>query len=71
MREVPLPQRAATDALHVAVAAVNGVEYLVTWNCAHIANAVLRPRIEAACRRAGYEPPVTAHRKNFSGEGVS
>jgi hypothetical protein len=55
MREVPLPDRAATDSLHVALAAVKGVEYLVTWNCAHIANAVLRPRIEAACRRAGYE----------------
>ena len=58
MREVPLPERAATDALHVAVAAVNGIEYLATWNCTHIANATLRPRIEASCRRAGYEPPT-------------
>jgi hypothetical protein len=58
LREVPLPARAAADALHVAVAAVNGVFYLVTWNCTHIANASLRPRIEEACRRSGYEPPV-------------
>ena len=58
VREVPLPTRAATDALHIAVAAVNGIAYLVTWNCAHIANATLRPRIEAICRGAGYEPPV-------------
>ncbi|MEW4570593.1 hypothetical protein AB1L88_22245 [Tautonia sp. JC769] len=30
----------------------------MTWNCNHIANAVLRPRIEAVCREDGYEPPV-------------
>lgn len=58
LREVPLPTRASADALHIAVAAVNGVAYLVTWNCTHIANASLRPRIEAVCRRSGYEPPV-------------
>ena len=58
LREVPLPERAAADALHIAVAAVNGVSFLVTWNCTHIANATLRPRIEAVCRRLGYEPPV-------------
>jgi hypothetical protein len=68
MKEVPLPERAATDALHVAVAAVNGVEYLVTWHCTHIANAVLRPRIEAACRRVGYEPPTICTPQELLGE---
>ena len=58
LEEVPLPQKAATDALHIAVAAVNGVEYLLTWNCRHIANPALRPRIESVCRRMGFEPPV-------------
>jgi hypothetical protein len=58
LRDVPLPARAAADALHIAVATVNGVGYLVTWNCTHIANATLRPRIEAVCRGFGYEPPV-------------
>lgn len=67
LREVPLPARAASDALHIAVAAVNGAAYLVTWNCSHIANATLRPRIEAVCRQAGYEPPVICTPRELSG----
>jgi hypothetical protein len=58
IQQVPLPPKAEVDALHIAVAVVNGMDYPVTWNCAHIANAVLRTRIEAVCRSCGYEPPV-------------
>ncbi|MCH8045303.1 MAG: type II toxin-antitoxin system VapC family toxin [Planctomycetes bacterium] len=58
MREVPLPGKAQVDSLHISVAAVNGADYLLTWNCKHIANAVLRPRIETVCRRHGFEPPT-------------
>ena len=53
-----VPREAAADAAHIAVAVTNGVEYLVTWNFRHIANAALRVRIERVCREAGYEPPV-------------
>jgi hypothetical protein len=56
--KVPLPSKAQADALHIAVTAVNGMDYLLTWNCTHIANATLRSQIEAVCRSAGYEPPV-------------
>ena len=52
------PVRAGADALHVALAAAHGVDYLLTWNLRHIANAERRPRIERACRTAGYRPPV-------------
>ena len=55
---VPLPAKAAADALHIAIATVNGMDYLLTWNCAHIANATLRGPIEAVCRDNGYEPPA-------------
>lgn len=58
VKHVPLPEKAEVDALHIAVATVHGMEYLVTWNCTHIANAALRPRIEAICRSFGYEPPA-------------
>jgi len=44
--------------LHVALATVHGMEYLLTWNCRHIANARVRLRIESACRAKGFDPPV-------------
>ncbi len=53
-----LPTKATDDALHLAIAATNGVQYLVTWNCRHLANATMREQIEAACRAAGYRPPM-------------
>ncbi len=51
-----VPHNAADDAAHIAVA--NGVDYLVTWNFHHIANATMRSRIEHVCRQAGYEPAI-------------
>jgi PIN domain len=69
MRGVPLPERAAADALHIAIAAVHGVDYLLTWNCTHIANVTLRPRIEAVCRAAGYEPPLICTPEELPTEG--
>ena len=55
---VPLPEKAATDALHISAAAVNGMQYLLTWNCKHIANPSFRPGIERVCRDLRYEAPV-------------
>jgi hypothetical protein len=54
----PLPQKAAEDAIHIAVAVVNGLDYLITWNCKHIANAKMRDKIEQVCRSRGYEPVI-------------
>lgn len=53
-----MASNAATDALHVAVAAVHGMDYLLSWNCTHIANATIRRAIDKQCRASGYEPPV-------------
>lgn len=71
LRDVPLPARAAADALHIATAAVHGMRYLLTWNCTHIANAALRPRIEVVCRAAGFEPPLICTPEELPTEGVS
>lgn len=53
-----VPQAAAEDALHIAIAVTNGVEYLLTWNCSHIANAAMRRAIDEVCIEEGYEPTV-------------
>jgi predicted nucleic acid-binding protein len=53
-----LPEKAAIDAIHVALAAVHGMDFLLTWNCTHIANAVIRPQLEVLCWRSGFRPPV-------------
>jgi hypothetical protein len=49
-----LPDRAFADALHIAVATVHEVDYLVTWNCTHIANAEILPRVGRTCRTFGF-----------------
>ncbi len=53
-----VPQESAADALHIAVAAVNGIDYLLTWNCRHLANAARRQKIEASVEEAGYACPI-------------
>jgi predicted nucleic acid-binding protein len=58
LRAAGLAVNAATDALHMAVATVHGMDYLLSWNCTHIANATIRRAIEKQCRLSGYEPPV-------------
>ena len=52
-----LPEKAADDALHIAIAATNGVPFFLTWNCRHIANAELHRAIRRVVERYGYEVP--------------
>ena len=52
-----IPAAAGADALHVAVAAVHHIDYLLTWNCRHIDNATKKPVIRAICTNAGYSYP--------------
>jgi predicted nucleic acid-binding protein len=54
----PLPEKAASDALHIATAAVHGIAYLLTWNCRHMANATIRTKIEEICASRGFKPPI-------------
>ena len=53
-----LPRKAATDAAHIALAAVHGMDFLVTWNCVHIANAVIAKAVAKVCALHGHECPV-------------
>jgi hypothetical protein len=54
----PIPREFGADALHIAIAAVNGIDYLLTWNHKHLANAVHRHRIEMLVEEAGYACPL-------------
>ena len=53
-----LPQKASLDALHIATATVNGMDYLLTWNCRHIANATLQTSMRSICEGFGYVLPT-------------
>jgi len=52
-----LPDAAADDALHLGVAAVHGMDYLLTWNCTHLANAAFRDGASFWLAENGYDPP--------------
>lgn len=60
VRAHALPEKARTDALHVASAAVRGADLLLTWNCRHIANPVMLPKIYLTLEKAGYKCPAIA-----------
>jgi hypothetical protein len=53
-----VPMKAGDDALHIAISATQSIPYLLTWNCRHMANATMRPLIEAVCVGKGFKAPV-------------
>ncbi|MBM3883774.1 MAG: type II toxin-antitoxin system VapC family toxin [Verrucomicrobia bacterium] len=53
-----IPAQAATDASHIAVAIRHGMDFLLTWNCAHIANAQSMPTLRAVAASLGYDLPT-------------
>lgn len=63
-----LPPRAARDAAHVAVATTGGVDYLITWNCRHIANAKIETRLRTICENAGWRLPVLCTPEELMGD---
>jgi hypothetical protein len=58
VRRKVLPIKAGDDALHIALATVHDMDYLLTWNCKHIANPMIQKKIAALSRQRGYELPT-------------
>ena len=58
IRQGALPRKAAVDAFHIGIAAAHQIDYLLTWNCKHLANAMMRGTIEAICRSSALRPPI-------------
>jgi hypothetical protein len=68
LRRAILPANAQIDALHIAVASFHEVEYLLTWNCKHIANANVLPKIRDLLMELGYPVPVICTPEEMIGE---
>ena len=60
-----IPERVADDALHISCAAVHEIDYLLTWNCRHIANPHNQRRIRETLSALGYETPVICTPEEF------
>ena len=52
-----VPSEAQADALHIAIASIHGLDFLLTWNCRHIDNAATKPLIRSICAIVGYPCP--------------
>ena len=61
-----LPAKADVDAVHIAAATVHGMDYLLTWNCKHIANAQIQGKLAEISLDFGYELPILCTPMNFS-----
>ena len=53
-----IPPRATRDAAHIAFAAVHEMDFLLTWNCRHIHNAMISRRLAEVCAAQGCTLPV-------------
>jgi hypothetical protein len=68
IRRNVLPENALDDALHIALAAVHGTDYLLTWNCRHIDNAQTKPLIRYLCLDAGLPYPEICTPEELMGD---
>jgi len=67
VKQGAVPVKAADDAMHIAVAATHGIDYLLTWNCRHIDNAEAKPLIRQVCNESGYESPEICTPQELTG----
>jgi predicted nucleic acid-binding protein len=62
-----LPIKALPDALHMAMGAVHGIDYIITWNFKHMANVDIEYAIINACEEQGYKPSIICTPLEFMG----
>jgi len=68
MSKAILPAKAQVDALHIATVAHHRIQYLLTWNCKHIANAKILPRIHEVLSDMGLPIPVICTPEELLGD---
>jgi predicted nucleic acid-binding protein len=57
VRQKVMPAPVAGDAIHIATAAIHGIEYVLSWNVRHLANPNKLTHLRAVCLRVGLVPP--------------
>jgi hypothetical protein len=67
LRQTGLPTKALADMSHIALATVHGMQFLLTWNCKHIANANVLRVVARTCRERGYELPMICTPEELTG----
>ena len=67
VRDKVIPETSAEDALHIALATIHGMDFLLTWNFRHINNAEMKARIRAMIESAGYECPTICSPEELGG----
>ncbi len=68
LSEKAIPEKCPEDAMHIAVAAVNGMDFIVTWNFKHINNPFMKKKIDQVVEMSGYHCPVLCSPDELLGE---
>jgi hypothetical protein len=63
-----IPEKASTDAAHIAICATHSIDFLMTWNCTHIANATIQRRVKKICEEEGFSFPFICTPEQLMGE---
>lgn len=63
-----IPEKYAEDSIHIAITTIHNIDYLITWNCRHIANAEIRRNISKLCDQSGYDIPIICTPEELMGE---
>lgn len=65
-----LPTKAIADAMHIAIAATHEVDYLLTWNCRHIANVERYSHIAECLQVKHLTPPIVCNPQELMGDDI-
>ena len=68
MSQAVLPPQAEVAAPHIAITSFHKVEYLLTWNCTHLANARILPQIKAVLESLGHYLPIICTPEELIGD---
>lgn len=63
-----IPKRAVRDAAHIAIAAVHSTDFLLTWNCSHLANAQILRKVSGICIDNGFDMPLVCTPEELLGD---